>query len=496
MTEMTKTPPTKPRTMRRVATTVIVVFALALFGAWLAAPSISTRGGADVLIPVGPPAANTHLSAPEGFEAVVDRVKPAVFGIRAKIVDNTDDQAFLPRLGEQPGEPEELKPPGPITSQGSGFFISPDGYAVTANHVIAHGTSIEIETDDGKNYPAKLVGSDPQTDIALIKVDGGSGFGFVEIADQAPRIGEWVIAVGNPFGLGGTVTAGIVSARARDIDPSGYSDYIQIDAPVNQGNSGGPTFDVSGKVIGVNSAIVTPSGGSVGIGFAIPAETVKAVATELKDNGMVVRAWLGVLLQAITPEIAEGLDLKETQGALVTEPLPSTPAAKVGIRSGDVIAVLNGERLKDDRDLVKKIGKMAPGTRVEIGIVRQGKTETFELTLAQLPAPRSEVLASDEKAKTPGGSTDPSSLGVTLAPGKSLAPDAGGVVVTKVDPDGIAAERGLQPGDVILEVGGDSVSQPAEVNKALSDARGKSKRNVVARVRSGDATRFVAIPVG
>jgi serine protease Do len=490
MTETTKTPPTQQGTSRRVATAVVVVSALALLGAWLAAPGISTRGGADVLIPVSVPGANTHLSAPEGFEAVVDRVKPAVFGIRAKIVEN--DQGFLPRLGEQPGE---QAPPGPITSQGSGFFISPDGYAVTANHVIANGTSIEIETDDGKNYPAKLVGSDPQTDIALLKVDGGKGFGFVEIADQAPRIGEWVIAVGNPFGLGGTVTAGIVSARARDIDPSGYNDYLQIDAPVNQGNSGGPTFDVSGKVIGVNSAIVSPSGGSVGIGFAIPAETVKEVATELKDKGMVVRAWLGVRLQSITPEIAEGLALKETQGALVTEPMPSTPAAKVGIRSGDVITVLNGEPLKDDRDLVKKIGKMAPGTRVEIGIVRQGKTETLELTLAQLPAPRSEVLASDEKAKTPQG-TDPSRLGVTLAPGKSLAPDAGGVVVTKVDPDGVAAERGLQPGDVILEVGGDSVSQPAEVNKALSDARGKSKRNVIARVRSGDATRFVAIPVG
>jgi serine protease Do len=466
MTEMIKTPPTKPGTSRRVATAVIVVSALAVLGAWLAAPSISTRGGADVLIPVSAPGADTHLSAPEGFEAVVDRVKPAVFGIRAKIVEN--DQGFLPRLGEQPGD---QAPAGPITSQGSGFFISPDGYAVTANHVIANGTSIEIETDDGKNYPAKLVGSDPQTDIALLKVDGGNAFGFVEIADQAPRIGEWVIAVGNPFGLGGTVTAGIVSARARDIDPSGYNDYLQIDAPVNQGNSGGPTFDVSGKVIGVNSAIVSPSGGSVGIGFAIPAETVKEVATELKDKGMVVRAWLGVRLQSITPEIAEGLDLEETQGALVTESMPSTPAAKVGIRSGDVITALNGERLKDDRDLVKKIGKLAPGTRVELGILRQGKTETFALTLAQLPAPRSEVLASDEKAKSHQGSADPSSLGVTLAPGKSLASDAGGVVVTKVDPDGVAAERGLQPGDVILEVGGDSVSQPAEVNKALSDAR-------------------------
>ena len=268
--------------------------------------------------------------SPQGFEAIVDRVKPAVFGIRAKVTgERKMSEGFLPPLGEQPGPgqgpeamPKEQQAPRAATSQGSGFFISPDGYAITARHVIEHGTSIEIETDDGTTYPAKLVGSDPQSDIALLKVEGGGGFRFVEIADEAPRIGEWVIAVGNPFGLGGTVTAGIVSARAREIGPDNYTDFIQIDAPVNQGNSGGPTFDVAGKVIGVNSAIVTPSGGSVGIGFAIPAETVKAVAAQLKDKGTVVRGWIGVRIQPVTPEIAEGLDLKAAQGALVTDPLP------------------------------------------------------------------------------------------------------------------------------------------------------------------------------
>jgi serine protease Do len=210
-------------------------------------------------------------------------------------------------------------------------------------------------------------------------------------------------AVGNPFGLGGTVTAGIVSARARDITPGSYSEFLQIDAPVNQGNSGGPTFDATGKVIGVNSAIVSPTGGSVGIGFAIPAETAKAVATELKEKGRVVRAWIGVQIQQITPEIAEGLSLQQTQGALVSQPQPSSPAARVGIQAGDVITSLNGEPLKDDRDLARKVGSMAPGTQVELGIVRQGKTGIVAVTLGQLPGRPS--TTAPEKAEAPAGST-------------------------------------------------------------------------------------------
>jgi serine protease Do len=219
-------------------------------------------------------------------------------------------------------------------------------------------------------------------------VDGGPGFRFVEIADQAPRIGEWVIAVGNPFGLGGTVTAGIVSARSRDITPGSYSEFIQIDAPVNQGNSGGPTFDVTGKVIGINSAIVSPTGGSVGIGFAIPAETVRTVVANRRDKGKVVRGWLGVSIQAISPEIAEGLDLKQTQGALVAEPQPNSPAARAGIQSGDIITSLQGRPIKDERELSKMVSDMAPGTKVEVGVVRQGEKKTIALALAFKPAQR------------------------------------------------------------------------------------------------------------
>jgi serine protease Do len=340
------------------------------------------------------------------------------------------------------------------------------------------------------------VASDPESDIALFKVDGGRGFRFVEIADQAPRIGEWVIAVGNPFGLGGTVTAGIVSARARDITPGSYNDFIQIDAPVNQGNSGGPTFDVTGKVIGINSAIVSPTGGSVGIGFAIPAETVRTVVADLRDKGRVVRGWIGVHIQAVSPELAEGLDLKQAQGALVAEPQPHSPAANAGILPGDVIISLDGKPVKDERELSRTVSDMAPGTKVELGIIRQGEKKTVALALGQLPSPRGEAPANDGGLRTPEGSTDPSRLGLTLAPAQSLKPAAGGAVVTKVDPDGIAAERGFQAGDVILDVAGNSVSAPADVQRALSDAHSRSKHNVVARVKSSYATRFVAIPVG
>jgi len=499
MTEMLNSARLKSGRLRRIAILFVVIPAFVIAGAWIAGSIVSAPGGGDVLVQLNPAVGKAPPPSHPGFEEVVDRVKPAVFGIRAKVIDQppADDEGFLPGLGEQPNPPKDQEVPRPTLSQGSGFFISPDGYAITTNHVIDRGTEIEIETDDGANYPATLVGSDPQTDIALLKVDGGSGFRFVEIADKAPRIGEWVIAVGNPFGLGGTVTAGIVSARARDISPGGYNDFIQIDAPVNQGNSGGPTFDVTGKVIGVNSAIVTPTGGSVGIGFAIPAETVKSVAAQLRDKGTVIRAWIGVRIQSITPEIAEGLDLKAAQGALVTDPVPSGPAARAGILSGDVITSLDGEPLKDDRELVKKVSEMVPGTQVQLGIIRQGEDELVGLTLAQLPSPRNEAQVSDEGLnKAPDGSTDPSSLGLTLVPGKSLGPKTEGVVVTEVDPDGIAAERGLQAGDVILEMAGDSVSQPSEVKKALREAHGKSKRNVIARVRSGDSTRFVAIPAG
>src|SRR3989442_5019033 len=258
---------------------------------------------------------------------------------------NSQMERFFRRFGLPEGNtPEERRAPRNrlVTGQGSGFFIPADGYAVTNNHVVDKADTVEVTADDGKTYTAKVIGTDPRTDIALIKVDGRSDFPYVQLAEKAPRMGDWVLAVGNPFGLGGTVTAGIVSARGRDIGAGPYDDFIQIDAPVNKGNSGGPTFDVDGNVIGVNTAIFSPSGGSIGIAFAIPSDTVKNVVTQLKDKGAVTRGWIGVQIQPVTAEIAESLGLKAAQGALVAEPQAGSPAAPAGILAGDVITTGNG----------------------------------------------------------------------------------------------------------------------------------------------------------
>src|ERR1700722_5100765 len=238
-----------------------------------------------------------------------------------------------------------------ITGEGSGFFISPDGYAVTNNHVVDHAQSVQVTADDGTIYTAKVIGTDKKTDLALIKVDGKKDFSYVKFADAPPRVGDWVVAVGNPFGLGGTVTAGIVSARGRDIGAGPYDDYVQIDAPINKGNSGGPAFDVDGNVIGVNTAIFSPSGGSIGIGFDIPADTAKLVVAQLKSKGNVTRGWMGVQVQPVTADIAESMGLKQAEGALVAEPQAGSPAAKAGLQSGDVIPSVDGTEIHDAREL-------------------------------------------------------------------------------------------------------------------------------------------------
>ncbi len=381
------------------------------------------------------------------------------------------------------------------TGQGSGFFISADGYAVTNNHVVdkAENKTVEITTDDGRTYSAKVIGTDERTDLALIKVDGRTDFPFVRLADKTPRIGDWVIAVGNPFGLGGTVTAGIVSARGRDIGSGPYDDFIQIDAAVNKGNSGGPTFDLDGNVIGVNTAIYSPSGGSVGIAFDIPADTVKTVIEQLKAHGIVTRGWIGVQIQQVTEKIADSLGLGKPRGALVAEPQAGSPAAKAGIKAGDVIVSVNGEPVPDSRNLVRRISSLAPGTTIKLGIFRNGKEETVTLTLGEL---------SDRQARGPGGSgsggsddraapVDVPKLGLSLAPARN---GGEGVVVTSVDPNGTAGDQ-FQTGDIILEVNGKPVNTPADVRKAVTDAQNDGKKSVLMRVKSSRGTHFVAVAI-
>jgi serine protease Do len=440
---------------------------------------------------------------PVGFADIVEKVKPAVISVRVKIdqpassTDSDDASPFPPgspfeKFFRQFGMPNMPNGHEIITGQGSGFFISGDGYAVTNNHVVQNAENVQVTTDDGKTYKAKVIGTDPRTDLALIKIDG-KDFPYVKLSDTTPRVGDWVLAVGNPFGLGGTVTAGIVSARGRDIGAGPYDDFIQIDAPVNKGNSGGPTFDVDGNVIGVNTAIFSPSGGSVGIAFAIPADTVKSVIAQLRDKGSVTRGWIGVQIQSVTPDIADSMGLKEPTGALVSEPQKDSPAAKAGVASGDVITSVNDQPVKDARDLARKIGTMSPGTSVKLGMLHQGADKTVTLTLGTLPA---EKEAANAPAHEDSGSDMPK-LGLTLAPGSKVSGAGGsGVVVTAVAQGGVAADHGFQVGDVILDVGGKAVTTPADVSKGLDDARSSGKHTVLFRVKSSDGTKFVALPLG
>jgi serine protease Do len=462
-------------------------------------------------------ASESTMQHPAGFADIVAKVKPAVISVRIKVSaepallqDNRDDEErqipvqpgspldkFFQQFGDQFGR--QFGPHAPqrhdtITGEGSGFFISADGYAVTNNHVVNRAKSVQVTTDDGTVYTATVVGTDPKTDLALIKVDGNKEFPFVKFAEQAPQVGDWVVAVGNPFGLGGTVTAGIVSARGRDIGAGPYDDYVQIDAPINKGNSGGPAFDVSGNVIGVNTAIFSPSGGSVGIGFDIPADTAKLVVAQLKDKGHVTRGWLGVQIQPVTADIADSLGLKKAAGAMVDEPQSGSPAAKAGIQSGDVITAVNGAPVKDARELARAIGTMAPDTSVKLDIVRNSEPRTITVTLAQMPNEQRATADNSDGAKPTSGVPH---LGLQLAPASEVS-GAGdkGVVITAVEPDGPAAEQSLETGNVILEVSGKPVANAGDVRKALSEAKSQGKHQILIRAKMGDATRFVALPLG
>lgn len=339
------------------------------------------------------------------FADVVEHVKPAVVSVRvkARVAANDDGEAgpagieglppghplerFLRRFGEegmgQQGRPQQ---PRIQQAQGSGFFISQDGYVVTNNHVVQNAVEVQLVTDDGKTLSAKVIGTDPRTDLALLKVNDSGNYPFVQLAPAKPRIGDWVLAVGNPFGLGGTVTAGIVSAQGRDIGSGPYDDFLQIDAAVNRGNSGGPTFNQKGEVVGVNTAIYSPSGGNVGIAFAIPAATVQSVVEQLKEHGSVARGFIGVQIQPVTSEVADAIGLKDAHGALVASAEANGPASKAGIKRGDTITAVNGEKITDARDLSRKIGGFAPGTKTSLTVWRDGKERVISFEVGKQPA--------------------------------------------------------------------------------------------------------------
>jgi serine protease Do len=489
-----------------------------LRAALLGAVALAALAGVAAETSVAPvSAAATTAQAPAGpasFADVVDRVKPAVVSVKVKLsdadqVDDDDSQAMpgMPDIPKDspfyhffrhfgmPGDNNDGADRGDKTprhhfsqAQGSGFFISGDGYIVTNDHVVDHATEVTITTSDGKSMPAKVIGVDTKTDLALLKAQGAD-FPYVTFASHTPRVGDWVIAVGNPFGLGGTVTAGIVSARGRDIGSGPYDDFLQIDAPVNHGNSGGPTFDAEGEVVGVNTAIFSPSGGSVGIGFAIASDVVKNVVQQLKDNGSVTRGWIGVQIQNVTADLADDLGLKEQTGALVAAAQKDSPAAAAGVKSGDVITSVDGETVADPHDLARRIAALGPKKTVKLALIRNGAPMTIDVVLGTMPVDKT-AAAESRNSDDDNGASALAKLGLTLRP----AHGQDGVVVAQIDPDGAAAEKGLKQGDVILEVAGKSVSRPTDVVDAIDAAKSGGKKSVLVRVKSNDGERYLTLP--
>ena len=440
--------------------------------------------------------------APSSFADLVDRVKPAVVSIQvtSRVVDRDSDRGDRRSPRDQfPNLPDEFEEffkrfgrkgvPRPTQAQGSGFVISSDGYVVTNNHVVNDAGKLQIIFDQDSKYDAEVVGTDERTDLALLKIKAnGKTFPHVKFADSVPRVGDWVVAVGNPFGLGGTVTVGIVSAHGRDIG-SGPYDYMQVDAAVNMGNSGGPSFNLKGEVVGVNSAIYSPTGTNAGIAFAIPARTASEVIAQLKTGGQVKRGWLGVRIQNVNEGVAESLGLDEAKGALVAEVQSPSPAADAGLQRGDAILAVNGVRIADSRDLSRQIAAFAPGSSVELKLLRKQKEQTVQVKLGLLPS--AQQLAKNAPSR-PAQPTELEQLGLSVAP--LTGPKREGVVVTEVDDDSDAAQR-IRIGDVILEADNKAVSKPEDLIDAVKNANREQRKAILLLIKSGNETRFEPVPL-
>jgi serine protease Do len=502
-----KRPHSRTLALKRTLVAAAALVAMGGVGAMLSSKiPLAVAGTVDTAQTVETP----YGHAPLSFADLVQKVSPAVVSInvkgKGKVARNQLEIPGLPDIPKdsplydffkrfREGQPQSPSRPTPQMAQGSGFFVTSDGYVVTNNHVVEDADKISVTLDNGDELDAKLIGADPRTDIALLKVKAkGKTFPFVVFSDKTARVGDWVLAVGNPFGLGGTVTAGIVSAHNRDIG-SGPYDYLQIDAAVNRGNSGGPSFNLDGEVVGMNTAIFSPSGGSVGIAFAVPAALVKEVVSDLKDDGSVDRGWLGVVIQNVNDDMADSVGLPEASGAMITKVTEDGPAAKQDIKAGDVIVSVNGDKVKDSRDLARKIAELHADTDVALSIMRYGDEHEVKMRLGSFPTGKKLAALKEDK---PDPGEEMKNLGLSLAPAARF-PGAGeeGVVITEVEPDSDAADKGLKPGDVILEVAGEAVSQPSDVadgvKRAMDKAGDKEKVNVLMRVKSGDQQRFVAL---
>ncbi|MFI4965979.1 MAG: Do family serine endopeptidase [Caulobacterales bacterium] len=483
----------------------------------LAAAAIAAGGQMAVAASTGGPVnarpiAPIAAAAPPSFADLVQRVAPAVVSVDVEGKASPESTAFSGPSQESPfgpqggfdGQdpfgafrrmfpqiPDQAAPaPAPMRATGSGFFISADGYIVTNNHVVEHADKITVRTSDDRTFKARLIGRDPATDLAVLKVDGQE-FPFVSFEDRAkPRVGDWVVAVGNPFNLGGTATAGIVSALSRpNVSGSSYVDYMQIDAPINRGNSGGPSFDLYGRVVGVNSAIFTPSGGSVGIGFDIPADVAASVSKQLIAHGKVSRGYIGATVQNVTPEIAESLGLAPHQGALVADVVPDGPSAHAGLRSGDLVLKVDGHAVTSADDLTRQVGLAQAGSSIRLDVRRDGHMQALNVRSGLRPSEQQLALNDGVGSGATGGSGG--GLGLMVAPRAG-----GGLTVQRVLPGSDAGQKGLRPGDVIEQAGGHAVNSAADVTAAVSAARAAGRKDVLLLVAHNGRHVYLPVEIG
>jgi serine protease Do len=469
-----------------------------------ATPAAATPwpGYADLIEQVMPAVVSVTVERTAGSEAVTGSRQ---FGGPEGMPDREMFERFMERFfGERGMQPfqmpqmPEMRRGMPVAAAGTGFIFASDGHIATNNHVIEGADEVTVTLHDGREFTAEVVGADRDTDLAILKIDAGEDLPFVEFADSdTVRVGDPVIAIGNPFGLGSTVTAGIVSGEHRVIGAGRFDDFMQIDAPINQGNSGGPTFNLEGKVVGINTAIHSPTGGNVGIGFAIPANLASEIIADLRDDGQVERGWLGVHIQDVDEDLAATLDLDAPKGALVAQVTPDSPAAAAGLEQGDVILSYDGKAIEDLRDLTRRVAGTDPGTTADVTVWRDGNEMSLGVEIGQLPSDDQVVAAVEQPAEdqTP-------KLGVALA---MLTPDARqamelpddleGAVVTDVQPGSPAAEKGLQRGDVILEADHQKVTEPGSVADAVREAAERGDQTILLLVKRDGQDRFVAVPL-
>ena len=497
----------KARTGRRMGTIAGALAAAAVAGA-----SVTALTATAAPAPQVPMATTETRGLPSSFAEVVKRVSPAVVNIQVSMKPTAAPARS--EGGGHGGMPEQFKrffgermPHGPegdrrgpgrhrAEGTGSGFIIDAAGHVVINDHVVRGADEITVTLKDGRKLAAKLIGHDAKTDLALLKVEADGDLPFVAFGDSdAVSVGDWVIAVGNPFGLDNTVTAGIVSARGRAIGSGPYDDFLQIDASINKGNSGGPSFNLAGKIIGVNTAIFSPNGGSVGIGFAIPAALAQDVIAQLKDNGRVARGWLGVAIQGVNAEMAESLGLKTAQGAIVSEVQPDSPAARAKVRTGDVIVAVDGKPVASVRDLPRMIARIKAGKTAKLAVWRDGAEMALPVEIAAMQATSEDVEVA--------AATAPETAGMKLAGlddaarrAYGIGEDTLGVVVTGVMPDSAAAKRGIATGDVIVAIGNRAVSSPTDIARMLEEAKEEHRKAVLLLVSRRDAQRFIALPIG